>query len=171
MKIRSLIFIQILFPALVFADVPAGYSKVAREYSIPEILLYSVALQESEKPGTGRPWPWTINVGGKGIYFDSRTELFKYAEKLIERGITNFDIGLMQVNWRWNGQHFRSLWAATEPYTNLRTGAMIIRKYYRESRSYEVAIGKYHAPSNPENAKKYKELVRNKLALLVDGER
>jgi len=172
MNLFTLLFVQLLFvPSLVQADIPDGYRKVAKDYSIPVSLLYSVALQESEKPGVGKPWPWTINYKGKGIYFKSRNELFNYADNLVEKNEFNFDLGLMQVNWRWNSGYFRSLWSATDPYINLNTGAKIIYNYYRKSKSFEDAIGKYHAPNNKENAEKYVELVRYKLSLVNSGER
>ena len=170
---RCLLFftLSLVCPSMVLADVPRGYSRVADEYGIPEILFYAVALQESERPNTNRPWPWTANVNGQGLYFETRKELFDHLDGLLEQGIDNFDVGPMEVNWHWNGHLFRSLWAATDPYTNLRVAALIIRNYFRQSRSYEDAIGRYHSPNDSEKAKKYKEKVRKKLAMIMEGER
>ena len=170
MNVRLLMLI-VLFPIQTLADVPKGYQAIGETYGIPPALLYSVALTESEAPGIARPWPWTANVAGKGFYFESRQALYDYLSELQKNGRTNFDVGPAQVNWRWNGGLFDSLWEATDPYINLHTAAGMIRDYYRESGSYEVAIGKYHAPNDPQRAERYKSRVRKKLALVLSGRR
>jgi hypothetical protein len=149
------------------ADIPWGYEKVANEYDIPPIVLYSVALQESQGPGIIRPWPWTVNVSGKGHYFDSRSELYRYLNNLLDSGLKNFDIGLGQVNWRWHHSRFDSLWDATDPYMNLRVAASILQEHYQESGSWKVAIGKYHAPNDPDRARRYVALVEQKIPMAV----
>ena len=57
-------------------SVPTGYRMIAAEHGIPQSVLFAVALTESGKQtgqtGTLRPWPWTLNVAGRGYFFDSR---------------------------------------------------------------------------------------------------
>jgi len=166
-----LLMLLLLFPTCTIADVPKGYQAIGEAYGIPPVLLYSLALTESEAPGIARPWPWTANVAGKGLYFESRQALFDYLSELRERGRTNFDVGPAQVNWHWNGGLFNSLWDATDPYINLETAASMIRDYYLDSGSFEIAIGKYHAPNDPQRAERYKSRVRKKLALVLSGKR
>ena len=170
MNARRLMLL-LLIPMCAIADVPKGYQAIGEAYGIPPVLLYSLALTESEAPGIARPWPWTANVAGKGIYFDSRQALFDYLSELRERGRTNFDVGPAQVNWHWNGGLFNSLWDATDPYINLETAASMIRDYYQDSGSFEIAIGKYHAPNDSQRAERYKSRVRKKLALVLSGKR
>ncbi len=170
MNARRLMLL-LLIPMCAIADVPKGYQAIGEAYGIPPVLLYSLALTESEAPGIARPWPWTANVAGKGIYFDSRQALFDYLCELRERGRTNFDVGPAQVNWHWNGGLFNSLWDATDPYINLETAASMIRDYYQDSGSFEIAIGKYHAPNDSQRAERYKSRVRKKLALVLSGKR
>ncbi len=153
------------------AEVPEGYDSIAKAYGIPPALFYAVALTESEGPGIGKPWPWTANVAGKGLYFASRQALFDHLNALLVQGKTNFDVGPAQVNWRWNGKLFNSLWEATDPYINLQTAASMIQEYYRASGSFEQAIGQYHAPNNSRNAERYKARVRERLALVLSGRR
>ena len=57
-------------------SVPAGYRAIAAERGIPQSVLYAVALTESGKrvapADRYRPWPWTLNVAGRGYFFESR---------------------------------------------------------------------------------------------------
>ena len=171
MRSSIVLLVCLLVSVSAIADVPKGYQAIGEAYGIPPALLYSVALTESEAPGIARPWPWTANVAGKGIYFESRQALFEHLNALHEEGKTNFDIGPAQVNWHWNGGLFDSLWDATDPYVNLETAASMLRDYYRDSGSFEIAVGKYHAPNNPQRAERYKSRVRKKLALVLSGKR
>lgn len=153
--------------------VPSAYRKIAAEYDIPPLLLYSVALTESEDnyKGLAKPWPWTINHKRKGHFFNTKKEAVAYAKKLLAAGDKNFDIGLMQVNWYWNHRRFSSIEDAFDPYKSIRTAAVIISEYKDQYGSFEIAVGKYHAPQNKENAAAYKKRVRNKLKLVLKGKR
>ena len=66
------------FHTPVYASVPVGYQQVADAYDLPPEVLYAVALTESarqvDSTGNVRPWPWTLNVQGRGHFFDSRQE-------------------------------------------------------------------------------------------------
>ena len=161
----------LLLPPLCLAEVPPGYRAVAEAYGIPPALFYAVALTESEAPGIGKPWPWTANVEGEGYYFESRQALYDHLNGLLQQGRTNFDVGPGQINWRWNAGLFDSLWQATDPYVNLEIAAAMIRGYYRETGSFDAAVGKYHAPNNPTNAARYQSRVRQRLALVESGRR
>jgi hypothetical protein len=148
-------------------SVPWGYEKVANEYGLPSSILYSVALQESEPPGYGRPWPWTANFKGQGYYFNTREELYHFVQSIIDLGYKSIDIGPGQVNWRWNGKRFSSLWNATDPYMNLRVSASILSEHYAETGSWPEAVGRYHSPSNPSRALRYATGVGRKLARVI----
>jgi len=151
--------------------VPAAYHLIAAEYSLPPMLLYSVALTESgiRKNNTRKtPWPWAVNHAGKGIFFETRQEAYDYLSQVLRDGQKNFDVGLMQVNWYWNHHVFdSSLWNALDPYTNLRGGASIIRAQYHRLGSFEKAVGAYHSPGNNARAEAYRERVRSNLAIII----
>lgn len=151
--------------------VPAAYRQIAIEYNIPPALLYSVALTESENSykGYARPWPWTINHKGKGLFFTSKNEAIAHAKKLISKGDKNFDVCMMQINWYWHNRRFARIDDAFDPYKCLRAAAQIISEYKKQHGSFEVAVGKYHSPGNKARAHQYKERVRHKLALLYKG--
>ena len=172
--IRSLyltIISSLLIAPVTHADVvPSAYRVIAAEYALPPVLLYSVAITESgirKNNNPWLPWPWTVNHGGKAIFFDSRQEAYAYLSQVLQKGKKNFDVGLMQINWRWNHHIFESLWDALDPYTNLRGGASIMRMQYHRLGSFEKAVGAYHSPGNPARASAYRERVRDNLAIIL----
>ena len=105
----------------VYASVPPAYTLIANEFGIPDKLLYAVALTESLHPEYKKPWPWAANIDGKAFYFESRDEMFLYLSR-IARNKSNFDVGIMQTNWKWQKHRFDSLRDATDPLVNIRAG-------------------------------------------------
>lgn len=164
-------------------QVPSGYREVALRHGVPPESLYSVALAETSMapksivsvtrgagpaPDVERPWPWTINVAGKGYRYASRLQAWEALQRFLKtHPRKRIDVGIAQVNLGWNGHHFTSTWAAFEPYTNLNAAAAILRECYdRNPGSWLVAAGCYHHPAGGAPAARYKSIVSGKLARL-----
>ena len=145
------------------AGVPGGYCRVAGEYGIPCTLLYAIALVESGAGSNGkgmrRPWPWTLNVAGRGHFYPSRRAAWQALNRLIAHGERSIDIGLMQVNWRFHRDRLGNPWQALDPYHNLRVGAGILRDCFRRRHDWWASVGCYHAPSDPARAQRYRARV------------
>ncbi len=143
--------------------VPQGYRSIAAERGIPYTVLYAVALAESGKRISDlksyRPWPWTLNVAGRGYFFDSRLAAWQTLKGLLDNGDRSIDIGLMQVNWRYHSERLGSAWQALDPYHNLRVGAAILQDCYVNERDWWASVGCYHAPNNLERAAQYRRRV------------
>jgi Transglycosylase SLT domain len=153
--------------------VPAGYRAIAAERGIPESVLYAVALTESGKSmktaGDYRPWPWTLNVAGRGYFFDSRLKAWQALTAWLEQGERVIDIGLMQVNWRYHAERLGTPWQALDPYHNLRVGAGILQACYSQRQDWWESVGCYHAPANPERADRYRRRVRSRWQRIVSA--
>lgn len=149
--------------ALAHASVPVGYQQVADAYDLPPEVLYAVALTESarqvDSTGKVRPWPWTLNVRGRGHFFASRREAEAALQDLLDQGRTSIDIGLMQVNWRYHQQRLGSPQRALDPYHNLRVAAQILRDCREIRHDWWAAVGCYHAPNSPQRADRYRARV------------
>jgi hypothetical protein len=149
--------------ALAGESVPAGYASVARAHGVPADIFYAIALTESGKIvdrfRTRRPWPWTLNVGGKGYFYASREDAHRALQGFLAQGKRSIDIGLMQVNWRWHQDKLGDPWQALDPDHNLQVGARILASCYREGRDRWDAVGCYHAPNNPSYASRYRKNV------------
>ena len=143
--------------------VPAAYRWVASAHGVPSALLYAIALAESGKTiaskNDWRPWPWTLNIAGKGVYFSTRWQAWRALDASLQAGETSVDIGLMQVNWRFHQRQLGNSWLALEPYHNLNVGADILKRCYKKRRDWWSSVGCYHAPADHPRAKRYQARV------------
>ena len=114
--------------------------------------LYGIAMQETGmrwKDGTFRPWPWTVVVNGspaKSLRYSGKEEMQKAVAGFVSRGITNIDIGLMQVNWKINGHRYvKSATALVDPRTNVIVATHILKESMRATDTKRQGIGHYHS--------------------------
>lgn len=144
--------------------VPSGYQAIASEQGLPATLLYAVAMTESGQSHLSRshwrPWPWTLNIKGRGHYFVSRQAAWRALLDALAEEDPSVDIGLMQVNWRYHRRDLGSPWQALEPYHNLRVGAAILKRCHTPNIDWWDSVGCYHAPNDPARAQRYRERVR-----------
>lgn len=132
------------------------WAEVGRIAGVDPLLIYSIALTESAKPApSGKgvvPWPWTLNTPRKkGEYFDSYADAKKALDSYVDRGWTNIDIGLGQINWRWNGRkHTKDPAKLLDPSFNLRVAASVLRERLEDNAgALWLSVGEYHNPRNP----------------------
>ena len=130
--------------------------KYGKIYKLPQKLLTSIALVESgikkkEKPF--QSWPWTLNVSGQSIYFDSKFETLKYLKENINK-IKSIDVGCMQINTLYHLENFKDLSHIVEPEENVKYAAMFLSKLYKKYKSWNEAVSRYHS-SIPQRKKKY----------------
>lgn len=151
--------------------IPPGYRSIAAERGIPYEIFYAVALTESGKQISNgknfRPWPWTLNVEGRGYYFESRLAAWQTLKGLLDNGKRSIDIGLMQVNWRYHRKRLVSAWQALDPHHNLRVGAAILKDCYLSEQDWWVGVGCYHSPNNSERATQYRRRVLSRWQRLM----
>lgn len=115
----------------------------AMHTSVDPKILAGIALNESAY--NGRAWPWTLNVAGRGFFFRTRDDAYRAVRYLISNGRSNFDIGLMQVNWGYHSKRFTNAWDALAPATNIRVAEDILNENYRLTHSAVKAVAYYHS--------------------------
>jgi hypothetical protein len=75
--------------------------RVERRYHLPRGLLASIALAESGRPikslADVRPWPWTINADGTGLFLESKDSAIFWMQDQAP-GHKFVDVGCMQVD-------------------------------------------------------------------------
>ncbi|MBB3011248.1 transglycosylase SLT domain-containing protein [Cupriavidus alkaliphilus] len=120
-----------------------------------------IAMNESAY--RGRPWPWTLNVAGRGMFFATREEAYMAINRLLASQRCDFDVGLMQVNWCYHGKRFTSPWEALAPATNIRVAEDILTENLRRSGSTMKAVAWYHS-ANPERGDPYFARFMNNVA-------
>lgn len=133
-----------------------------RSFHIPQGLLTAISLAESGRAVDGDgdlvAWPWTINVNGKGFYFDTKQEAVDATRKLIDEGQRSIDIGCMQVNLRYHPNAFNSIDDAFDPAQNVAYGAQYLSSLHRLQGSWTKAVERYHS-SNDVRREDYREKV------------
>ncbi|MBK0123628.1 transglycosylase SLT domain-containing protein [Pantoea sp. S61] len=175
--------ILMFFTVLLFATGPAlsaelqvipdAYRQIAAAERVPAESLYSLAMAESTRQTAwgAKPWPWTINVAGKGYHYETREQAFSALMGFMQRWpLKNIDVGIAQVNLGWNGHFFPTYRDAFDPYTNLRAAARILRACYdARPGSWLRAAGCYHHPAGGQHAATYMAIVRRKLSQIAQA--
>ena len=119
---------------------------------LPDGLLAAVARVESGHKG--RAWPWTLNQGGTGGYFASKTAALQALDEILSQGISNVDLGCMQINWRWHSAKFPDASAMMDPATNTEYAAAYLSALYESRGSWEEAVAFYHS-RDPDRGARY----------------
>ncbi len=120
-----------------------------RSMNIPRGLLMAIAFVESGRPvgqnDSLMPWPWTINAGGNGQFFDTKAEAVAEVQRLLDAGQRSIDIGCMQINLRYHPTAFRSIEDAFDPALNVAYGAQFLRSLHGLQGSWRKAVERYHS--------------------------
>lgn len=147
-------------PAIATQDASAICDRVAQEAArqtgIPIAVLQAISLTETgrKRGGAFRPWPWTVNMEGKGVWFETEQEALAYAYKEYRRGARSFDIGCFQINYKWHGQAFRSIEDMFDPLANALYAARFLKSLYLEQGDWGRTAGAYHSRTR-EYAERY----------------
>lgn len=136
-------------------DAAAGIA--ARETGIPADILMAITRTETgrQRQGAVQPWPWTVNMEGKGKWFETQGDARSYVSGHFRRGARSFDVGCFQLNYRWHGEAFSSIDEMFEPLANARYAAGFLKRLYHETGNWMEAAGAYHSRT-PEHANRYK---------------
>lgn len=137
--------------------IPQAFINIANKFNIDPIVMYSIATTETGinqgLSNGATPYSWTANIcdmkagrNCKGYWFETRQELYDKLNNELKRGNMWFDVGVMQVNWRFHRQRFgEDLWLATHPLVNMNTGARIISEVSQKHRNLHDIYAAYHA--------------------------
>ena len=153
----------LLCPALALAqDGDAAFCNAAAvqaagQAGMPQDVLLALTLVETGRSKGGKflPWPWTVNMEGKGYWFDTRAEAVAFVTDAYAKGARSFDVGCFQINHRWHGEAFTSFNQMFDPLDNATYAAKFMGELYAERPSWEWAAGAYHS-RNEEFAGKYR---------------
>ena len=132
-------------------------AKAADSYGVPRSVMMAIALAESgRRDGAAlRPWPWTINFAGEGHWFASAAEAVDSALSRHAAGLSNFDVGCFQINFRWHGDAFASLDEMIDPDRNASYAAQFLAQLHASRGNWDDAAAAYHS-STSELAAEYR---------------
>lgn len=119
---------------------------------VPYAVLLAIATVESGR--NDQPWPWTVNFGGDGQWFDSLGEAADSVARALHDGETNLDLGCFQLNFRWHAAAFASIDEMLDPIRNANYAAEYLAKQYARTGDWALAAAAYHS-ATPEYATAY----------------
>ena len=126
----------------------------AIKYGLPEGILYSVGLTETGRKGSLQPY--ALNVEGRAMFFDTARAALAAFAAARNRGATLIDVGCMQINQHYHGQHFRSVEHMLQPRANVEYAARFLTRLRARHESWTMAVARYHAgPDNDPAQKRY----------------
>ncbi|SEQ01225.1 transglycosylase SLT domain-containing protein [Thalassovita taeanensis] len=128
----------------------------AKETGVPLSILRAITRTETGRRQNGAvsPWPWTVNMEGKGVWFDSEDEALSYVFQHFKRGARSFDVGCFQINYKWHGHAFNSIDEMFAPEMNAQYAARFLARLFQETGDWDAAAGAFHSRT-PEYAQKY----------------
>ena len=115
---------------------------------IPSGLLLAIATVESGSE------PYALNIQGKSVIGRNKTEVANLIHEALAKGITNIDVGVMQLNIRWHRENFGSIEEMLEPKKNIEYAAGFLLKLYKKYGDWHKAVKFYHS-STAEYYRKY----------------
>jgi Transglycosylase SLT domain len=156
--------------------------RAERTVKVPDQLLAAIGRVE-----TGRldaqsniwyPWPWTINTGGEGRFFETKLQAIAAVRALQAHGVTSIDVGCMQINLMHHPNAFPSLDQAFDPQLNALYAAHFLTQLFVQTNDWKQAAGLYHSATPqlgadyrrrvlaawPEETRLQTSLMRDKLA-------
>ncbi len=136
-------------------DAPSGLCMNAAEaaeraHGIPSGLLRAVGVVESGRAaggGVAAPWPWVLDVDGKGAFFMTRAAALSGLQSALSSGKASIDVGCFQVNLAQHPNAFRSPDEALDPALNANYAARFLASLRLSSPDWETAVARYHSAS------------------------
>ncbi len=144
-------------------DICARHIEAAESIlSLPPKLLTAISLAESgrynEQRSATLAWPWTVMAEGRGRYLPSRAAAIAEVKRLKARGVTNIDVGCMQINLHFHGDAFDNIDQAFDPAFNVAYAAKYLMDLRDETNSWIRAVARYHS-ATPVYANSYRAKV------------
>jgi soluble lytic murein transglycosylase-like protein len=118
-------------------------AEVSRTEGIPLAVLYAVGLTESGRRGSLHPF--ALNIAGRTVFAASASEALTVFAEARSSGVKLIDLGCMQINHHYHGQHFDSPLEMLDPAKNVRYAATFLQQLRAREGSWAMAVARYHA--------------------------
>lgn len=120
-----------------------------RRHHLAPHLLGAISLAETGRWSRAHrasfAWPWTVMAEGRGRYLPSKAAAIAEVRRLRARGVSNIDVGCMQVNLHYHADAFDDLSQAFDPETNANYAAAFLRDLKDEAGTWKDAVAYYHS--------------------------
>lgn len=164
LAIALALFTSSLAPARAVSpyDTPATASNVCEremagasvQYGVPLAILYAVGLTETGRKGSLQPN--AMNIEGRAYFGTSKADALRQFQIARSHGAKLIDLGCMQINHYYHGEHFASVAAMLDPHANVQYAARFLKVLRSSEGSWTMAVARYHAgPNNNPAQKRY----------------
>lgn len=122
--------------------------QIERALAIPDGFLSAISRVETGRlnsSGKLEAWPWTINVEGRGYFYDSKIATINAIHEFQRLGKQSIDVGCMQVNIFHHPDAFSSMEMALDPYNNVRYAGKFLIDMRNQTGSWPRAAAAYHS--------------------------
>lgn len=133
-------------------DITYLIAKAEKDNQIPSGLLAAIAKVES---GTKM---YALNINGNAVFKESLEEASNVVKDNLALGLSNIDLGVMQLNYRWHGAEFESVTEMLMPENNIRYAASLLKSLRAKHGNWHKAVRYYHS-AKPEYHIKYSRKV------------
>jgi hypothetical protein len=125
----------------------AAAQQAAEKTGVPLDVLKAITRTETglSIDGVIQSWPWTVNMQGRGFWFQTKSEALAYVFEQFKKGARSFDIGCFQINYRWHGASFVSIEDMFDPTSNAIYAAFFLKSLHVESGDWTIAAGAFHS--------------------------
>lgn len=141
------------------AECEAAATAAEREYALPPGLLAAIGRSESGRldPDDGRvhPWPWTLDVAGRGRFFASAAAAVMATEAALAQGMRTVDVGCFQIDLLFHPLAFPTLAVAFDALANARAAARFLAALHARAGEWGSALALYHSGA-PERGEPYR---------------
>lgn len=129
-------------------------ARAAQTHGVPLGMLYAVGLTETGRGDSLRPY--ALNIEGRAIYDLDKQQSMLQFEAARRAGAKSIDIGCMQINYHYHGEHFSSVEDMLDPARNVDYGARFLKQLKAREGTWTMAVARYHAgPHNNSAQKRY----------------
>ncbi len=129
-------------------------TRASARYQVPLGVLYAVGMTETGRKGSLQPY--AMNIEGQPHFAASAGEAVRLFDAARRRGARLIDLGCMQINHHYHGDHFASVEAMLDPGRNVDYAARFLRELREREGSWTMAVARYHAgPHNDPAQKRY----------------
>lgn len=140
--------------------------EASKKFGVSYDLLQTISAVESgvwnNIRNTYVAWPWTVNVNGKGYYYETKADAVSAIKKFQADGFQSIDVGCMQINLKYHGSAFSSVEEALDPSQNVQYSAKFLRTLYsRFDNDWEKAAKRYHS-AKPIEGTVYSKRLQNR---------
>jgi Transglycosylase SLT domain len=123
-----------------------------KQNNIPPGLLVAIAKVESDIS------PFALNINGKPVFQNNQEQAICKIKEALAEGITNIDVGVMQLNVKWHQDNFTSIEEMLDPKKNIEYAANFLLKLHKKYDDWHKAVRFYHS-STAEHYRKYSKKV------------